>query len=315
MRGKGSLVETITCALCDKDPQELVWKGHDWAYGEPGEFSMVRCAECGLLMLNPRPTADEMSAYYPQEYEPYLRTRSALRSQLSDLVLRLKLRARVGFVRDFGSQGDLLDVGCGSGGFLRQVSQLGGWRVKGVELNPSVAQFVRERLGLDVFSGEVMDAGFADNSFDIVTMWDVLEHVRDPLRVLGEVRRILRPGGLFLCSTPNAESVDARLFGRYWIGYDIPRHLYVFSTSTLDRLLTQAGLHVERFFCFYGRYTTFALSVSLWINAHISSSSLKHTCRSVLLFPLFRYLTLPYFYLLDKLRVGAILTVRARKPT
>jgi SAM-dependent methyltransferase len=167
---------------------------------------------------------------------------------------------------------------------------------------------------LDVFAGEITDAGFADNSFDIVTMWDVLEHVRDPLRVLCEVRRILRPGGLLLCSTPNVDSVDANLFGRYWIGYDFPRHLYVFSSSTLGRLLRQAGLHVEQFFCFYGRYTTFALSVSLWINAHVSSSSFKSTCRSILLFPLFRYLTLPYFYVLDKLGAGAILTVRARKP-
>ena len=274
---------------------------------------MVRCNKCGLVFLNPRPEPDEMSVFYPDDYEPYMRTRSAMRSRLADVMLRLKLAARVRMIRKLRLGGDLLDVGCGSGGFLREMARLDRWRAKGVEINGQAARFDREQLGLEVFCGEVTDARFPDDSFDVVTMWDVLEHVRDPLRTLQEIYRILKPGGYLICSTPHAGSLDARLFGRYWIGYDFPRHFYVFSPATLGSLLAKAGLDAERFFWFYGRYTTFALSVSLWINARISNPSWKRTWRAWLLFPLFRYVSLPYFYLVDKLQAGSIVTVRARK--
>jgi SAM-dependent methyltransferase len=306
-------VQAVSCNLCGSDRYGLLCQGHDWGYGGPGQFTMVRCSECGLVFLNPRPGPEEMGVYYPDEYEPYQRARSAIRSKVADRVLRLKLGARVRVVRRLRPGGDLLDIGCGSGDFCREMSRRDGWRAKGVEINRRAASFAREQLGLDVFCGQVEDARFPDHSFDIVTMWDVLEHVRDPLRTLQEIERILRPGGSVICSTPHAGSLDARLFGRFWIGYDFPRHLYVFSPDTLGALLTKAGLRPERFFWFYGRYTTFALSVSLWINAHTADPSWQRRWRSWLLFPLFRYLSLPYFWLLDRLHVGAIVTVCARK--
>lgn len=306
-------MEAVSCNLCGSDRSERLWEGRDWGYGGPGQFTMVRCTECGLIFLNPRPEADEMAIYYPDDYEPYQRTRSAMRSRLGDALQRLKLGSRLRIIRNLRAGGDLLDIGCGSGGFLREMARLDGWRAKGVEINRRAVDFGREQLGLDVRHGQVMDARFPDGSFDVVTMWDVLEHVRDPRRTLDEIRRILRPGGLLVCSTPHAGSLDARLFGRYWIGYDFPRHLYVFSPSTLGPLLAKAGLRPERFFWFYGRYTTFALSVSLWINAHTAHPAWQRRWRSWLLFPLFRYVSLPYFWLLDRLQVGAIFAVCARK--
>jgi len=274
---------------------------------------MVRCTECGLIFLNPRPTLDEIGLYYPEDYEPYQRTISALRSQWLDLVQRIKLRPHVRLVTRLTKGGHLLDVGCATGGFIRELHRLGGWHVQGVEINARAVCFARQQLGLNIFCGSLTDARFPSDSFDIVTMWDVLEHVHDPLPTLKEVHRILRPGGYFIGSTPNANSLDARIFGRYWIGFDFPRHLYVFSSSTLAALFRKAGLEPERFFCFYGRYTTFALSLSLWLNGHVHSRVWQRRLRSILLFPLFRHVTLPYFLVLDALQRGAIITVLARK--
>lgn len=306
-------METVSCNLCGSARQELVWEGEDWAYGCPGRFTVVRCPDCGLIFLNPRPTPDEMDSYYPDDYEPYRRTISALRSQVLDLVQRVKLRSRVRVVRRIAKEGRLLDVGCATGGFIREMRRTGGWQVQGVEINADMVHFAREQLGLDVFRGRLEDARFPDETFDVVTMWDVLEHVHDPQATLQEVHRILRPGGLFLCSVPNADSLDARLFGRYWVGLDFPRHLYVYSPATLETLLRKTGLEPGCFFCFYGRYTTFALSVSRWLNAHIHSRAWQRRLRSILLFPAFRYLTLPYFSLIDALKHGTIITVQAHK--
>ena len=305
-------METVSCNLCGSTRQKQLWTGRDWAYGFPGDFGMVTCEECGLIYLNPRPSPEEIGAYYPDEYEPYARTRGT-RSSLSLLIQRLKLRSRVRTVTRLAAGGRLLDLGCGSGGFLREMQRLPEWQVQGIEVSQETAAFAREQLDLDVQAGTLEDAHLPANFFDVVTMWDVLEHLADPLGALREIHRILKPSGLLISSSPNAASLDAKVFGRYWIGLDFPRHLYVFAPSTLFDLLHKAGLQPEESFCFYGRYTTFALSLSLWLNARIHNRTWQRRLRSMLLFPLFRYLTLPWFLLLDLLKRGAIFTVAARK--
>lgn len=306
-------MEFTSCNLCGSRDHRVIWEGRDWAYGCPGSFTMVRCHACGLVYLDPRPGPAEAGAYYPPEYEPYQRTARAFRSPILDWIQRKRLRSRVRAVSRLAAGGSLLDVGCGSGGFLREISRLNRWQASGVEINGAMARFAREQLGLEVRQGTLEEAGFSKDAFDVVTMWDVLEHLHDPGAALTEVRRILKPGGWLLVSTPSAGSLDARLFGRYWIGLDMPRHLYVFSRKTLEAELRKAGLEPKSVFCFYGRYTTFALSLCNWFNARISSRAVQRTMRSVLLFALFRYLTLPYFLVLDALKLGAILTVTAQK--
>jgi SAM-dependent methyltransferase len=187
------------------------------------------------------------------------------------------------------------------------------WDVYGVEVDAESVDFARRKLGLDVYHGTVDEPHFPDDYFDVVTMWDVIEHLHDPFETLLEIRRILKPGGKLIISTPNAYSWDATLFGRYWIGLDFPRHLYVFSSITLGRLLKRANLLPERFFCFYGRYTTFALSLSMWFNAHVTAECRQKLWRDFVLLPIFRYITLPYFWIVDKLKRGAIISVVAKK--
>jgi SAM-dependent methyltransferase len=140
-------------------------------------------------------------------------------------------------------RGRLLDVGCGNGQFLAQMQKLG-WEVMGVELDPEAVRIAEERFGLRVFQGTLEEARLPDGSFDTVTMNHVIEHVPNPIGLLAECRRILRPGGKLVVVTPNIESLGHRLFREAWRGLEVPRHLYIFSPRALQECAERAGLKV-----------------------------------------------------------------------
>ena len=115
-------------------------------------------------------------------------------------------------------------------------------QAQGVELTSSAADYARERFGLEVFEGMLEDAPFASDSFDVVTFWDVLEHVYSPAETLARMAELLTPGGLVAINVPNWHTPERRIFGRWWAGYDPPWHLYVFTRPSLTRFLEEAGL-------------------------------------------------------------------------
>lgn len=159
--------------------------------------------------------------------------------------LRLKLRGKAAVILPFVPGGRLLDVGCGSGEFLQRHVALG-WEGWGVEVSPEAVRYAREKRGLRVFQGELAAARFPPAMFDTVVFNHSLEHMFSPTATLREVHRILRPGGRLFLALPNAASAEARLFGRWWFGWEVPRHLYHFTPRTLDRCLRQSGFRVIR---------------------------------------------------------------------
>jgi SAM-dependent methyltransferase len=138
--------------------------------------------------------------------------------------------------------GRLLDVGCGPGVLLAAAGP--GWRPQGVELSEWAVRFARERHGAAVVQGTIEDAGFPDGSFDAVTLLDVIEHAPFPRRLLGAVRRVLRPGGAVFVLTPDLGAPLAAAMGRWWWGLR-PAHLYYFSLRTLAELLAVEGFRVR----------------------------------------------------------------------
>jgi SAM-dependent methyltransferase len=306
-------MEYVPCALCGKDQSEQLYLGQDRAYGKPGRFPIVRCQNCNLVYLNPRPVPHAIGYYYPSDYEPYRKSPEEARFKIQQLHQRLKLRNRCLAVTRLCKQGRLLDVGCATGTFLAEMQRYGNWQVFGVEPNQWAARYAREQLKLDIFHGHLLEANLADNQFDVVTLWDVLEHLHDPRQTLTEIWRILKPGGFLICSVPNLDSIDAKLFGRFWIGLDAPRHLYVYSRCTLSAMLKAGCLQPRKFFCFYGRYTAFALSVRLVLREWVQSERTRTWLDRILFAPLWRFLFLPYFFFIDKLGRGTIVTVYAQK--
>jgi SAM-dependent methyltransferase len=137
--------------------------------------------------------------------------------------------------------GRLLDVGCGSGAFVRTMAELG-WRAEGIDPDPAAVASARA-AGLAVTAGtlEAIDDSEHGGAYDAITFSHVIEHLHDPAADLERARRLLRPGGMLWIATPNLESLGHRRFGRDWAGLDPPRHLVLFTRASLERLLRGAG--------------------------------------------------------------------------
>ena len=309
-------METVPCNLCGSNFTEDKMFVSDWLLGRPQVVArLVQCQACGLVYQNPRPTPIEMPAHYPPEYEPYTDI-MALR-QLPPLLryaLEYGLRKRVKFVTKYKPHGGcLLDIGCASGTFLNSMQAVKGWEVKGIEPNAQVADYARHKYGLDVSIGTLEEVSFPPTYFDCVTMWDVLEHIHDPLSTLLEVRRILKWDGILLVRVPNLASWDASLFRQTWAGLDAPRHLYVFTPDTLTAMLGQAGFKVIDLNCNIGGYVTFVLSLRFWMTARNVSLTLQKQITKTLYHPIARLVSAPLFWIPARLKKGPLMVAIAQK--
>lgn len=290
-------MEKTVCNLCRSDQSEMVYELSDWLLERVGsQFTLVRCKQCGLVYQNPRPLIDEMEEHYPPEYESYQAMPGGGKtSWIARLAVNYGLNKRIRAITRYKRQGSLLDVGCASGRFIGSLNGKPDWNVAGVEISPYASQLARDQ-GLNVFTGTLEQATFPDNSFDVVTMWDVLEHLHDPGATLREVYRILKADGILVLRLPNADSRDAKLFGPYWSGLDAPRHLYVFGITTLSNLLAKTGFQVQRIRCDFGEYFGFVLSLKYVMMARGMEKSKRERIGRILYHPLTRLFTAPFFY-------------------
>ncbi len=292
--------EEVACNLCGQDDYVVHLIRRDLNLFLPGEFQLVRCNHCGLVYLNPRPVPEQLADLYAGEYDQYnlaLREEKPLRRLDRGYGLRKRCRAILRHKRS----GHLLDVGCATGDFLETMRTYPGWQVSGVELSEVASQYARERLGLDVRTGTLQAAGYAPESFDAITLWNVIEHLTDPAAELREMNRLLRPGGLLVFTTPNLGSLDARVFGRYWIGYELPRHFYVFSRDTVNKLLAATGFRLVETRALYGSYAAAMTSLSFWLrDGRLSGRALAWVERALFFRPL-RLALAPYFFIADRL--------------
>jgi SAM-dependent methyltransferase len=279
--------------------------------GISGQFEMVRCIECGLHYLNPQPSMAELQRYYPEDYDPFDTPQPGQASSLRQLGVEYGLKKRCRAVTRYKTGGSLLEIGCSNGLFLDAMRRSGNWQVQGVDVTDSAVRQARELLALDVFHGTLEDAQFPSQCFDAVVMWDVLEHVHNPKETLLEIRRVLRPDGLFVCRVPLLGSWDHRLFQAYWAGWDAPRHLTVFSRDTLRLMLAKAGLRVERMTSISGSYPAFVLSVRFWAQEHLSARAQRRVRQILEALPA-RVIAAPYFWTIDRLGRSTTVTCVAR---
>ena len=302
----------INCPLCNVDHSEPVAQVRDRLLGIEGEFTLVKCSQCGLLYLNPQPTSEEISRYYPPEYDGYVGVDLDQMPWLRRLSVKYGLYKRQRAVTRYRKGGRLLEVGCATGMFLDTMRRSGSWDVYGIDISEHAVQCACDQLGLNVTCGQLEEADFPDGFFDAVVMWDVLEHLPDPKAGLLEVRRVLAPDGWLIFRVPNLDSLDARLFGPYWAGLDAPRHFFVFSVETVRQLLETSGFTLQRTVCFSGTYPAFVLSVRFWASDHLSSRAQTWVRRILESLPI-RLLVAPVFQVVDWLEKSTVVTVYARR--
>jgi len=148
------------------------------------------------------------------------------------------------------NQGNLLDVGCGDGDFVLAMQDYG-WRTQGVDLDPAAVEFARQR-GADVRLGLLSEQHYESDTFDCIVMSHAIEHVADPVGILRECYRILKPGGRLVLATPNIDGQFHGKFRQHWVHLDPPRHLYLFGPRTLSEAVRRAGFQKQRSFTVLG---------------------------------------------------------------
>jgi 2-polyprenyl-3-methyl-5-hydroxy-6-metoxy-1,4-benzoquinol methylase len=223
-------------------------------------LDLVKCSQCGLVFVSPRPDAHELYALYGETYfqndasstvgyTNYVKDEANIRKTFGG-----RLRQLEGFVRP----GRLLDVGCAAGFFLAEADYRG-WDVQGLDVSSFAVEYATQRFGLTVKQGSFTELNYPKAHFDAVTMWDVIEHVPDPLAYIQKAAAVLRPGGILALATPDVDSLPARLTGKRWVGYKLSEeHVYYFSARTLSKLLDKAGFEVVNV-RHVGKYVTLRL--------------------------------------------------------
>jgi SAM-dependent methyltransferase len=209
-------------------------------------FELARCGQCGLLYVRNPPSDEQRANLYSFEAGYHAELVS---DPISTDFHAQEAQRNLHVLLPHASAGRLLDIGCSTGLFLKAAKERG-WAGQGLEYSPDSSRIAREVHGMDVKTGELKAGTYPPSSFDIVTLWDVIEHVPDPAATLAQVSGILAAGGLLVMKTPNADGLYPRAslpFAKalgFWGHAEPPGHLYQFSVSTLTRLAEQAGFDV-----------------------------------------------------------------------
>lgn len=251
-------LETVNCDVCGSGKSSLLFINHDRLHGVEGKFNIVKCEECGLVFINPRPRKEFIDEWYPDTYEPYNVNPDDFYQRLADSLISAYYKENGSFLDIVkkclcrliytpppkSHKGRILDVGCGGGVYLHTLKK-NGWDVYGVEMSAKAVGFAKEKMELpNIKYGTLEEAKYPGEYFEVVLMSHVIEHLFDPARTLHEVNRLLKKGGLLIITTPNIASVNFKIFGKYWFPLETPRHLNLFGESTLRKILQNSGFKV-----------------------------------------------------------------------
>ncbi|MEM7659833.1 MAG: class I SAM-dependent methyltransferase, partial [Bacteroidota bacterium] len=208
-------------------------------------YEIWHCNQCQLRFTQDVPDEQHIGPYYEaEEYISHSNTNKGLINRLYQIVRNYTLQRKQKLVSRLvqTEQASILDIGCGTGDFLGTMKSAG-WTTQGLEPDPTARTMAIERHGLTVGMPEEL-FGFSEASFDVVSMWHVLEHVHRLHEYLEQIEKILQPTGRFLVAVPNYPAKDASTYQAKWAAYDVPRHLYHFRPSAMEPLLAQHGLEI-----------------------------------------------------------------------
>jgi 2-polyprenyl-3-methyl-5-hydroxy-6-metoxy-1,4-benzoquinol methylase len=232
----------IPCNLCGSTEHRFLFNGKDRLHGKSGIFSYVMCERCGLVYMNPQISLKDLADFYPNNYAPHQSKTSKLGQ--SEKKIRKKSLLPEYILRSLNENTVLLDVGCGNGKFLDEIKKITNTQVCGLDISKTAVETAKENFNLDIFHGIVTESPYENNSFDLITAWQYLEHVHHPLEVLQKFHRLLKPNGICMIRIPNFNSMNAKIFKNKWYALDCPRHLYIYTPETINKLMEKASFVV-----------------------------------------------------------------------
>jgi SAM-dependent methyltransferase len=207
-------------------------------------FDILHCTVCCVFFTYPQPGTEEIGRYYRSEkYISHSDTSKGIVNKMYRFVRGISVQNKFRLVSRYSSRGSLLDIGCGTGHLLRAFADKG-WETRGIEPGEEARGYAVDKFGLKV-EDEPALATLPDASFDVVSMWHVLEHVHDVRERMKQVKRLLKEDGLAVVALPNHAAWDAKHYGPLWAAWDVPRHLYHFNREAVAKLARESGFVVK----------------------------------------------------------------------
>ena len=205
-------------------------------------FSLLLNEEYQILKTHPQPTLDKLGSYY--EFEDYISHTDGKRTlfeKMYHFIKRKAIRDKVKLINSYQPlKGKILDIGAGTGDFLLECKNQN-WDILGIEPNDKAKEIA---VGKGIKFGNTIEK-LESNSFDVITMWHVLEHVPDVEHQVAELKRLLKPSGTIIIAVPNFKSYDANHYKEFWAAYDVPRHLWHFSKTAIEKLFDKQNMNLE----------------------------------------------------------------------
>ena len=205
-------------------------------------FELVHDKDLDMLITHPQPSLDKLPTYYESvDYISHTDGNKSLFEKMYQFVKSIALKNKLNLINSESQRGKILDIGAGVGDFL-SVAKKDGWEIIGVEPSEK-AKAIAKNKGV-TFVESLND--LENNSFDVITMWHVLEHVPDLENQIKELKRLIKPSGTIIIAVPNFNSFDAKYYGSFWAAYDVPIHLWHFSKTAIKKLFAKENLELQK---------------------------------------------------------------------
>ncbi len=240
------MIERLTaCPICNHSTFVPFIKCTDYTVTKE-EFGIVSCNQCNFKFTNPRPDESSIGRYYEsQDYVSHSNTKSGIINKIYHFIKSIAIKNKIRLIEELLPKNrTILDIGCGTGSFLGAIKEKG-WSVSGIEPNQNARNLAINDFSIPVLPELKLD-NFNQNTFSVITMWHVLEHVHKLKERISEIYSLLETGGYAIIAVPNCTSWDAKHYSSHWAAYDVPRHLYHFSPDDIKNLFGQSGLrHIK----------------------------------------------------------------------
>ena len=241
---KHQSIKINNCPVCESSDLADYLHSQDHFLSKES-FTITSCNDCGFLFTNPRPDEEALPRYYESEaYISHSNVKKGLISSLYQSVRKYTLRKKVGLLTSYIKTGHALDIGCGTGEFLKSLSK-SKFEVTGIEPNEGARNFARNNYGLEVHDENHLRK-FANESFNVITMWHVLEHVSNLNERISMIKGLLKKSGILIVAVPNPESFDAEFYHAHWAAWDLPRHLYHFKKQDIFSLFKKVDMEIVK---------------------------------------------------------------------